>query len=83
MYDDAWRQSVLCASINVLDFAFGRFSNRGLIRGLWGLRLINKTLYTLPHPQRPSRRVYSAGQEEAVTKLPVQTVRFVPPPRAA
>ena len=54
--------------LNTLAFEFLPLSNDGLIRGLWGLRLINKTLYTLPQPQRPSRRVYSSGQDETVRK---------------
>ena len=36
---------------------FCSFANRGLILTLWGLQLLSKTLYTLPQPQRPSRRV--------------------------
>ena len=42
------------------------FANRALLLGRWGLPLLSKTLYTLPQPQRPSRRVYSSGQDEAV-----------------
>jgi hypothetical protein len=48
-------------------FAVLAFANRALLRGRWGLQLLNKTLYTLPHPQRPPRRVYSSGQGETVT----------------
>ena len=57
--------------LNTLAFEFLPLSNDGLIRGRWGLRLINKTLHTLPHPQRPSRRAQTAAQDDFVTKPPL------------
>ena len=65
MYDDAWRRF---AFLECGYFMFLPLSNRAPVRGRWGLQLRNKTLYTLPQPQRPSRRVYSSGQDERVTK---------------
>ena len=45
---------------NTLVVAFCRFTNDSLIPRPVGLQLLNKTLSTLPLPQRPSRRVYSS-----------------------
>ena len=56
---------------NTLVVAFCRSTNDSLIPRPVGLQLLNKTLYTLPQPQRPSRRVYSSGQGDFVTKPPL------------
>ena len=50
---------------------FCSFANRGLILTLWGLQLLSKTLYTLPHPQRPSRRAQTAAQDDFILKPPL------------